>query len=440
MPGSGEKAAVAPAGKTDHLRPGSIAENVPVIDADKLFPFSEGFAVVEKGGSQALINPSGNFSVPYNQYIFGGIPAEYWEENGRFHRSRQWPGFHRGQCLAGIPSRDGYRGDNVLWGTLNKDMQPAIPFRHRQFQKQTGDLLFFESPDSKTVCYDREGKPVDYPQSLEIPGIHYKYRSFTDYNPYRYEKDNVLIAGSYLSDVGRRFGLYDFEGNAITKMAFEQIENFSEGVAAFAQRDDFGNARWGFMNTKGEILIPPTFSNKPGNFHCGLAMVEPSDRSSGFSYAFIDKKGEIKIRLRGDEGWNRHLLDFRNGLIVNPGQNSYMDTNGKIYTLNVINGSYMDPVTGQMINSLHNTSIFDHAENRHFRPDQILFSHNRKKGLTDINGNLLIPPIFDELSLFDPVSGLAHAIAQNPLNGQKINGYINTKGVFVMVKSNDPLW
>lgn len=438
MPGYNKKAPATTV-KSDPIRPGSIAENAPVIDAGKLYPFSEGFAVVEKGGSQALIDRSGHFSVSYNQYIFGGVPMEYWEENGRFHRAREWPGFHRGHCLAAVPSRDAYGRDALLWGSLGKDMQAVVPFTHRQFQRQTGELLFFENLNSEVACYSREGKPVAYRQPSAIPGTNHKYLSFVNYKPYRNGSENVLIVESRLSDVGKRLGLYDFEGNALTPMAFEQIENFSEGLAAFARRDDFGNLRWGFINTKGEIVIPPTFSNQPGDFHCGLARVQPSDRSSGFSFAFIDKKGDVKIRLRDEDRWDRHLLDFRNGLIVNPSQNSYMDISGKTYTLNLINGSYTDPVTGQTVTTLHNTRI-DHAENRHFRPDQILFLHNGKKGLTDLNGNLLLPPVFDELSLFDPVSGLAYAAMQNPVSGQKTDGYINTKGVFVLVKSNAPLW
>ncbi len=426
------------AAKAENIAPGGIMPDALVIDADILYPFSEGYAVIEKGSGQALIDGTGNVLLPYNQYIFGTMKAAYWEENGRFHPGWDWPGFHRGICLVGTRSQNQYGSDIVLWGGINPEQQVVIPFQHTGFEKQSGDHLFFRGGNSETICYNRRGGRVNYPQRLD-QGYDRSRRDILRDSQYFYGTDSIMIVSSYLNGVGYRHGLCTFDGKPVTNMAYEQIELFSEGLAAFMQRDDFGKTRWGFMNTKGEIVIPATYTNKPGSFHCGVALVEPSDKST-FSYAFINKKGEVTIPLTDNDGWSRYALEFRNGLIANQRRNGYMDTNGRFYSLDIIKGSFTDPVTGLMITNIHNSKVFTGRENSHFRPDQILFRHNEKIGLADINGNLLVPPVFEELSLFDPVSGLASAVFHDPLNGRKTEGYITTKGVFKLIKSNSTRW
>ena len=81
-----------------------------------------------------------------------------------------------------------------------------------------------------------------------------------------------------------RYGYLDRTGEIAISPIYAEASDFSEGLAAAAIRNG-ATLEWGFINPDGEWVITPTFSNKPGDFHEGLAVVKKKNGK----YVYIDK-------------------------------------------------------------------------------------------------------------------------------------------------------
>jgi hypothetical protein len=82
-----------------------------------------------------------------------------------------------------------------------------------------------------------------------------------------------------------------------------ECRDFSEGFAAV--RDDKKNRLFGFINTKGEWLVEPTF-DYAGDFRNGMALVKYPNTTK---YGYIDTTGNPVIRPFADNGG----LNFQDG-------------------------------------------------------------------------------------------------------------------------------
>ncbi|MBR1940433.1 MAG: WG repeat-containing protein [Bacteroidaceae bacterium] len=85
----------------------------------------------------------------------------------------------------------------------------------------------------------------------------------------------------------RSYGFINKTGTPVIKGLYSATD-FSEGYSIIQTRVQ-GALKYVYIDTKGEIAISTSFTNKPGNFHCGFA---PVKKTNG-KYVFIDKKGEI---------------------------------------------------------------------------------------------------------------------------------------------------
>jgi hypothetical protein len=104
----------------------------------------------------------------------------------------------------------------------------------------------------------------------------------------------------------------DSTGNQITEYIFDDAREFSEGMAAVAQYDEDGVLMWGFINTVGEVVIPPQF-NWVSSFYEGYAVVNrgaevyvPAWRAPlygtgthpiGGQFMLIDRMGRVVLDL-----------------------------------------------------------------------------------------------------------------------------------------------
>ena len=87
----------------------------------------------------------------------------------------------------------------------------------------------------------------------------------------------------------------DSKGNRLFNKQFEGVGPFSEGLARVKQ-----NGKWGYINTKGEVVIPCVYDwsrNDSGEFSEGLACVKQNGR-----YGFINTEGEKVVPCIYDEG------------------------------------------------------------------------------------------------------------------------------------------
>jgi hypothetical protein len=77
----------------------------------------------------------------------------------------------------------------------------------------------------------------------------------------------------------------------VIPVSFKAARPFSEGLAAVENTDGL----WGFIDTKGKLVIPYTYTYSPGRFASGLAKVQSRDGKYG--YANKDNKVVISPRF-----------------------------------------------------------------------------------------------------------------------------------------------
>jgi len=94
----------------------------------------------------------------------------------------------------------------------------------------------------------------------------------------------------------RMYGLMNKDGNMVVSFDYENIAEFSEGLAAALNRD----RKVGYFDTEGNIKIPFQFE-KGGKFENGIAIAVKDGKNVA-----INKKGEILFDIPFEEVYNYH--------------------------------------------------------------------------------------------------------------------------------------
>lgn len=103
--------------------------------------------------------------------------------------------------------------------------------------------------------------------------------------PFRFDRDNRMLSFYDDSDEANpQEYITDLEGNLLIG-PYEIIGPFSEGLASFRKGD-----RYGFLNTKGRIVLPCKYENGGWEFVNGYAIVVQNGKHS-----LIDTKGNTKL-------------------------------------------------------------------------------------------------------------------------------------------------
>jgi outer membrane protein assembly factor BamD (BamD/ComL family) len=97
---------------------------------------------------------------------------------------------------------------------------------------------------------------------------------------------------------GGLWGFIDRQGREAVAFRYQQVAEFSEGLAATQL-----NGRWGFIDKRGKLAIATDF-DEADMFRNGLAIVARAEK-----FGAINARGEAVVPIRYDE-----LLDFENGL------------------------------------------------------------------------------------------------------------------------------
>lgn len=113
-------------------------------------------------------------------------------------------------------------------------------------------------------------------------------------------REGMAIAKTTDKNGTALLGFIDKEGKEVIKLSdkFTDLKDFSEGKAAIEQ-----DGKWGFINTKGEIVIKANNYDDVTNFYGGYASYK-----DGQEWGLIDEKGEKIIRAKYD-----NPLLFMNG-------------------------------------------------------------------------------------------------------------------------------
>ncbi len=114
----------------------------------------------------------------------------------------------------------------------------------------------------------------------------------------------------------------DADGNTVGKLPlYKSIEPFSEGLAVVFQDE----THWGFVDSKGKLVIPLKFSGAT-SFSEGLAAV--GDRSG--KWGWIDKTGQYVIQPQFDTGDIFKEGMARIGRGPNGGKKGFIGKSGKV--------------------------------------------------------------------------------------------------------------
>lgn len=352
--------------------------------------------------------------------------------------------FHGGMCR--IPG-----GPNGWYGFLDAQGNLALPFeysnpnilRYMEFSDGAfaGWKLDPQNPRAKgTLSYfDKQGKPLfslapfrandyevvgmlDYSQGVAViivgGGLKKPLGKFID-------KKGVVVPGSitveYINSLfdwegfhdglapmkandqyNAKLGYVNTKGQWAIKPAYEKAHHFSDGMAAVM---DPVSKKWGFIDTKGTMIVPFRFSNEPHDFHNGVCVVTNAE---GFD-CVIDKKGEL---LYTGTNYLGQLRDFGPEQIALVGPqylNNYrglIDAHGKLlaYDRNYI-----------FLNVDTETGDFYDSES-YFRYDKA-------------TGSCIQSP--KELRLGRYSEGLAPAIYTK--DGKAIKGFVNRKYEFIVI-------
>ncbi|GAA3944062.1 hypothetical protein GO495_22660 [Chitinophaga oryziterrae] len=195
------------------------------------------------------------------------------------------------------------------------------------------------------------------------------------------------------SSLKDKYGFINKNLQLVIPVTFAKARPFSDGLAA-VQNDD-GN--WGFIDLKGKLVIPYTYSREPSRFMSGLAAVKNKDGLKGY----INKANEVVIPPRYEDA----TVFYKGYALVceKYGTPALMiDSTGKVVTTFPKNLSYIDNATPPVgISGGDNPDYpFYVSETLKQLVDEGkgIFSYGMSYGLVDRYGKIILECKYNHLS------------------------------------------
>ena len=265
---------------------------------DQCLPFRKGVAAVSVANKWGFINRLGQFVI---EPIYDGVSL-----------------FDDGVAVAGIG------GENGKSGLISLDGRFVV---NPKFSKIIGPLdgvyAVWETDDGPSYYIDKYGHNAKAWGDLYFDGLravqnvdgkfgfedrehNYKIKPQFEF-AYPFEKGLAKVAkGGYGTKGPARWGFIDTNGTVVVYFQFDNVESFSEGLAA-ARIGDYKTGKWGFIDKSGNFVVNPQFDFVRG-FNEGLAAVVIGNKTG-----FIDRSGNIIIQPQFDSSIH-HSESFSDGL------------------------------------------------------------------------------------------------------------------------------
>lgn len=290
-------------------------------------------------------------------------------------------------------------GEDVNWQNMKieslRNQKTVIGLDKAVLKAYTGEVPF--SDDAK-----KEAAEAAIPKYREVPS-HLKslrFIKFEENGKWGLMNNNGLVlAPAKYDEIGRfneefdpieegytrvglngHFGYIDSTGKEISKMYYDDAHfAFGEGLAGVSS-----SGKWGFINTKGETVIPHEFTIV-GGFSDGLSTVSktPDDGMYHFTNkGAIDKTGKVIIDLKYEE-----LQGFVDGLAA-----FYTAENNKF--------GFIDK-TGKVVipHAYDYTEGFDPYVHGYATVSMDKADGSSKWGIIDKTGKIIIPAEYDMVAL-----------------------------------------
>lgn len=290
--------------------------------------FHEGLAYAQIGEALGYIDEKGQTAIPsrfpaafdFNEGFASAMAVDEW---GVINRKGEWvisPRFkHPVTVKNGLIRFKSDRGMYTLYGFMNTRGDTVIA---PQFEKagEFNEGLCLASKDGFRYGYINASgqwviKPVyELGTTLKVNGS-YDFSS----------KD--FSSGYAAVEKDEKFGVIDTSGKLVIGFKFAYIGKFSEGLAP-AKKDSL----YGYIDTRGNWVIKPAF-NMAESFHHGLASVAKGPFLEE-KWGFINAKGQVVIPFTIYANYQFNLpMQFWQGVVacyLEPGVFGYINRSGTV--------------------------------------------------------------------------------------------------------------
>jgi hypothetical protein len=294
----------------------------------------------EENNKFGYINSTGDVVIPpvfdNAGYFYNGLAAAKQKGKYGFINSKgQWkikPTFDSVQNfsegLAAVASKGGGDDSSLSWGfidTVGKVLETTFPSLYYVTSFHQNRAIVLESGNPNHSIINRKGEVVFvtkdqyYLDEANLPDFHEGFmrvilpgnnQTFIDTSGNLWNKGTYQQVGDFseglawFSDNGI-YGFIDREGKVVIPATFEVVSNFSEGLAKTIEHQKYDPAQQklvggavGFINQKGKYIVSPQYE-EGGDFHDGFALV----KLGGF-YGFINNSGSASINFQYTDAKN----------------------------------------------------------------------------------------------------------------------------------------
>lgn len=224
-----------------------------------------------------------------------------------------------------------------------------------------------------------------------------------------------------------KYGYINTDGKEVIPCEYDNALDFSEGFAAVGYEYYDGSRYLGikyhYIDSTGETAIEGDFF-AAGGFDGGIARVAVRNEDGDVTREYIDKSGAVLKEYREDYT----VGDFSNGFarVTDPlGNVAIIDTNFET----VVDYGERGYVTEDEINGV--TTVYNYGE-EHTGGYTVVRNHRGKCGIIDLNngGELIIPCTYDFLREYS--EGLFGFTVRIGENGERRYGFIDVNGTVVI--------
>ena len=215
--------------------------------------------------------------------------------------------------VAELDGKEGYINTKNEW-VIPPTYRDAFAFRQGLAKVMEVRDYIYINLKGEPVIQDFDANVIEPSDNTYIVGVRKecKYMVY-DLNgnlldTYNLLRNNLSDDAIFAVKKGGKWGYIDGYGKVIIPLEYEEVRNFSEGLAAVRK-----DGKWGYINPKNEIVIPIEFTNKEVGFFKNGGAEYYTDRGAGL----INLKGEIIAEPKYDS------IEYVNGNIAIVSFNGY---------------------------------------------------------------------------------------------------------------------
>lgn len=369
------------------------------ISADKLYNFTNNYAIVEKGDQLQFIDTLGNINPKMKVYqIINSIFSnDYGVQGNDIYITRE----------------SGMSGVKNISGKYIFEPNYDIEVYHDFFILKTSHKS--KNKTRKLIVIDKNGKII-YKETIPL----------FDYKKVLPLSTELIAFSDTRSGRNNLFEIKNINTNATTGKVFTKVNHQVNGLIKVRKYNEKEGAyKWGFINLKFETIIDFIFSKEPGNLIENRILVKSKDKKFGY----IHDKGKLIIEPKYIEAYN-----FVNGKALVKVHHQKRLPNKKIN-----NGYRFIDLEGKIIKDFE--SLIPSKFSKKLNPIEsngIVRVKIRDNGylytqcLLNIETGELIKTKYDIIYSFN--SGFAVVRFKDEYKKRR-TGYINKKGELVLVKA-----